>query len=60
MNYEDRDTYSMYKGNAAGGPGADLGKGNLFLLQNTVLGRSAVALTGDSDLCLFVYVNICL
>lgn len=24
MNYEDRDTYGIYKGNTGGGPGPDL------------------------------------
>ncbi len=27
MNYEDRDTYGMYKGNTAGGPGPDVRHG---------------------------------
>ncbi|HAN55097.1 MAG TPA: photosystem reaction center subunit H [Betaproteobacteria bacterium] len=27
MNYEDRDTYGMYKGNTSGGPGPDVRRG---------------------------------
>ena len=27
MNYEDRDTYGMYKGNSGGGPGPDVRRG---------------------------------
>ena len=41
MNYEDRDTYGMYKGNTSGGPGPDVrrGPGPNLMGANTLVGN---------------------
>ncbi|MBL0352264.1 MAG: PRC-barrel domain-containing protein [Dechloromonas sp.] len=50
MNYEDRDTYGMYKGNLSKGPGPDMehGPGPALMGADTLVGNSVFNDKGES------------
>lgn len=47
MNYEDRDTYGMYKGNISGGPDVRRGPGPELMGANTLVGNDVYNHQGE-------------